>query len=77
MFSLVTGRVQPYWEPLRETEEFSLRRIKSDGRYRRTTLFAWWGNATAGNRCRPLAAGDHFFKMRGNELFKVAVRFDD
>ena len=25
-------------------------------------------------RAETLAAGDHFFKMKGNELFKVAVR---
>jgi 3-oxoacyl-[acyl-carrier-protein] synthase-3 len=48
-------------------------RIKSDGRYEEQ-LFSPGG----GTRRRPtpetLAAGDHFFKMRGNELFKVAVR---
>ena len=48
-------------------------KIKSDGRYEEQ-LFSPGG----GTRRRPtpetLAAGDHFFKMRGNELFKVAVR---
>src|SRR4030095_6696396 len=48
-------------------------KIKSDGRYEEQ-LFSPGG----GTRRRPsadtLAAGDHFFKMRGHELFKVAVR---
>ncbi|HJT26340.1 MAG TPA: beta-ketoacyl-ACP synthase III [Pyrinomonadaceae bacterium] len=48
-------------------------KIKSDGRYEEQ-LFSPGG----GTRKRPtpetLAAGDHYFKMRGNELFKVAVR---
>ena len=48
-------------------------RIKSDGRYAEQ-LYSPGG----GTRRRPtadtIAAGDHFFKMRGNELFKVAVR---
>jgi 3-oxoacyl-[acyl-carrier-protein] synthase-3 len=48
-------------------------RIKSDGRFSEQ-LFAPGG----GTRMRPtaetLATGQHFFKMRGNELFKVAVR---
>ncbi len=48
-------------------------KIKSDGRYEEQ-LYSPGG----GTRRRPtadtLAAGDHFFKMKGNELFKVAVR---
>jgi len=48
-------------------------KIKSDGRYEEQ-LFSPGG----GTRKKPtpdtLAAGDHYFKMRGNELFKVAVR---
>jgi 3-oxoacyl-[acyl-carrier-protein] synthase III len=48
-------------------------KIKSDGRFQEQ-LFSPGG----GTRKRPtadtLAAGDHFFKMKGNELFKVAVR---
>ena len=48
-------------------------KIKSDGRYEEQ-LFSPGG----GTRKRPtadtLAAGDHYFKMKGNELFKVAVR---
>jgi len=48
-------------------------KIKSDGRYEEQ-LYSPGG----GTRRRPtadtIAAGDHFFKMKGNELFKVAVR---
>jgi len=48
-------------------------KIKSDGRYEEQ-LYSPGG----GTRRRPtadtLAAGDHFFKMKGNELFKIAVR---
>src|SRR5438093_1022216 len=48
-------------------------KIRSDGRYEEQ-LFSPGG----GTRRRPtadtIAAGDHFFKMKGNELFKVAVR---
>jgi 3-oxoacyl-[acyl-carrier-protein] synthase-3 len=48
-------------------------KIRSDGRYEEQ-LYSPGG----GTRRRPspetLAAGDHFFKMKGNELFKVAVR---
>ncbi len=48
-------------------------KIKSDGRYEEQ-LYSPGG----GTRKRPtadtLASGDHYFKMKGNELFKVAVR---
>src|SRR5215467_5747028 len=48
-------------------------KIKSDGRYEEQ-LFSPGG----GTRLKPtpetLAHGDHYFKMKGNELFKVAVR---
>ena len=48
-------------------------KIKSDGRYEEQLI-----SPGGGTRRRPsaetLAAGDHFFKMKGNELFKVAVR---
>ena len=48
-------------------------RIKSDGRYEEQ-LFAPGGGTRRRPTAETLAAGDHFFKMRGNELFKVAVR---
>src|SRR6267143_104545 len=48
-------------------------RIKSDGRYLEQLYSPGVGTrrpATA----ETIAAGDHFFKMKGNELFKVAVK---
>jgi len=48
-------------------------KIKSDGRYEEQ-LFSPGGGTRRKPTADTLAAGDHFFKMRGNELFKVAVR---
>src|SRR5918912_4215309 len=48
-------------------------RIRSDGRYLEQ-LFAPGGGTRLGHSAESIAAGDYFFKMRGNELFKVAVR---
>jgi 3-oxoacyl-[acyl-carrier-protein] synthase-3 len=48
-------------------------RIQSDGRYLEQ-LFSPGGGTRRPPTAETLAAGDHFFKMRGNELFKVAVR---
>lgn len=48
-------------------------RIKSDGRYEEQ-LFSPGGGTRRPPTPETLAAGDHFFKMKGNELFKVAVR---
>jgi 3-oxoacyl-[acyl-carrier-protein] synthase-3 len=48
-------------------------RIKSDGRYEEQ-LFSPGGGTRRPATAETLAAGDHFFKMKGNELFKVAVR---
>ena len=48
-------------------------RIKSDGRYEEQ-LFSPGGGTRRKPTPETLAAGDHFFKMKGNELFKVAVR---
>src|ERR1051325_11190945 len=48
-------------------------RIRSDGRYEEQ-LFSPGGGTRKPATAATLAAGDHFFKMRGNELFKVAVR---
>jgi 3-oxoacyl-[acyl-carrier-protein] synthase-3 len=48
-------------------------RIRSDGRYAEQ-LFAPGGGTRLGHSAESLAAGDYFYKMRGNELFKVAVR---
>ena len=48
-------------------------RIRSDGRYEEQ-LFSPGGGTRRPASAETLAAGDHFFKMKGNELFKVAVR---
>jgi len=48
-------------------------KIKSDGRYEEQ-LYSPGGGTRRKPTAETLAAGDHFFKMRGNELFKVAVR---
>src|SRR4029450_8938410 len=48
-------------------------KIKSDGRYEEQ-LFSPGGGTRRRPTAETIAAGDHFFKMKGNELFKVAVR---
>ena len=48
-------------------------RIRSDGRYEEQ-LFSPGGGTRRKPSAETLAAGDHYFKMKGNELFKVAVR---
>ncbi|HEX8069825.1 MAG TPA: beta-ketoacyl-ACP synthase III [Pyrinomonadaceae bacterium] len=48
-------------------------RIRSDGRYT-DQLFAPGGGTRMGLTPESFAAGAHYYKMRGNELFKVAVR---
>ncbi len=48
-------------------------KIKSDGRFQEQ-LYSPGGGTRRKPSAETLAAGDHFFKMKGNELFKVAVR---
>ena len=48
-------------------------RIRSDGRYEEQ-LYAPGGGTKRGFTAETIARGDHFFKMKGNEVFKVAVR---
>jgi 3-oxoacyl-[acyl-carrier-protein] synthase-3 len=48
-------------------------KIRSDGRYEEQ-LYSPGGGTRKRPTAETLAAGDHFFKMKGNELFKVAVR---
>jgi 3-oxoacyl-[acyl-carrier-protein] synthase-3 len=48
-------------------------RIRSDGRYLEQ-LYSPGGGTRLPPSAQTLAAGEHFFKMKGNELFKVAVR---
>jgi 3-oxoacyl-[acyl-carrier-protein] synthase-3 len=48
-------------------------KIKSDGRYEEQ-LYSPGGGTRRPPTAETLASGDHYFKMKGNELFKVAVR---
>ncbi|MGI8641938.1 MAG: beta-ketoacyl-ACP synthase III [Pyrinomonadaceae bacterium] len=48
-------------------------KIRSDGRYEEQ-LYAPGGGTKLGTTYQTIDNGDHFFKMKGNELFKVAVR---
>jgi len=59
--------------PVEEGRGILASRIRSDGRYEEQ-LFAPGGGTKLGATAETIANGDHFFKMRGNELFKVAVR---
>ncbi|MEA2204267.1 MAG: 3-oxoacyl-[acyl-carrier-protein] synthase [Blastocatellia bacterium] len=59
--------------PVEEGRGILASRIRSDGRYEEQ-LFAPGGGTKLGSTAETIANGDHFFKMKGNELFKVAVR---
>lgn len=48
-------------------------KIRSDGRYEEQ-LYAPGGGTKMGTTHKTIDDGQHFFKMKGNELFKVAVR---
>ncbi|HEX8635099.1 MAG TPA: beta-ketoacyl-ACP synthase III [Pyrinomonadaceae bacterium] len=48
-------------------------RIRSDGRYAEQ-LYAPGGGTRLGISADNVTSGQHFFRMKGNELFKVAVR---
>jgi len=48
-------------------------KIRSDGRYEEQ-LYAPGGGTKLGTSYATIDNGDHFFKMKGNELFKIAVR---
>lgn len=48
-------------------------RIRSDGRLAEQ-LYAPGGGTRLGTTAETIASGQHFYKMKGNELFKVAVR---
>lgn len=48
-------------------------KIRSDGRFEEQ-LYARGGGTKGGFSAETIARGDHFFKMKGNELFKFAVR---
>ncbi len=59
--------------PVEGTRGILSSKIKSDGRYEEQ-LFSPGGGTRRKPSAETLAAGDHYFKMKGNELFKVAVR---
>src|SRR5436190_20033762 len=59
--------------PAEEGHGILAARIRSDGRYEEQ-LYAPGGGTKVGFTAETIARGDHFFKMKGNEVFKVAVR---
>lgn len=59
--------------PVPEGKGILATKIKSDGRYEEQ-LFAPGGGTRLGTTYQTIDDGMHFFKMKGNELFKVAVR---
>lgn len=59
--------------PTEEERGILSTRIYSDGRYAEQ-LFAPGGGTRIPSSADTLSQGLHFYKMRGNELFKVAVR---
>ena len=59
--------------PVPEGKGILATKIKPDGRYEEQ-LFCPGGGTKLGTTHETIENRDHFFKMRGNELFKVAVR---
>jgi 3-oxoacyl-[acyl-carrier-protein] synthase III len=59
--------------PVEEGRGILSAKIRSDGRYEEQ-LYAPGGGTKGGFTAETIARGDHFFKMKGNEVFKVAVR---
>jgi len=59
--------------PVGEGKGILATKIKSDGRYEEQ-LYAPGGGTKLGTTHKTIDEGQHFFKMKGNELFKVAVR---
>src|SRR5438270_2332068 len=59
--------------PVEEGRGILASRIRSDGRFEEQ-LYARGGGTKGGFTAETIARGDHFFKMKGNEVFKVAVR---
>ena len=59
--------------PVAEGKGVLATRIRSDGRFAEQ-LFAPGGGTKLGTTAHTIENRDHFFKMRGNELFKLAVR---
>ena len=59
--------------PVPEDKGVLATKIRSDGRYEEQ-LYASGGGTKLGTSHKTIDNGDHFFKMKGNELFKIAVR---
>src|SRR5256714_777817 len=59
--------------PVPEGKGILATKIKSDGRYEEQ-LYAPGGGTKLGTTHQTIDEREHFFKMKGNELFKVAVR---
>ncbi len=59
--------------PVEDDRGILATKILSDGKYEEQ-LFAPGGGTKLGTSYQTIDNRDHFFKMRGNELFKVAVR---
>jgi 3-oxoacyl-[acyl-carrier-protein] synthase-3 len=59
--------------PVEEGKGILATKIRSDGRYEEA-LYAPGGGTKLGTTYNTIDNRDHFFKMKGNELFKVAVR---
>ena len=59
--------------PAAEDKGILATKIRSDGRYEEQ-LYAPGGGTKLGTSHATIDNGMHFFKMKGNELFKVAVR---
>src|SRR5436189_186182 len=59
--------------PVPEGKGILATKIKSDGRYEEQ-LYAPGGGTKLGTTHKTIDDREHYFKMKGNELFKVAVR---
>jgi len=59
--------------PVAEDKGILATKIKSDGRYEEQ-LYAPGGGTKLGTTHKTIDDREHYFKMKGNELFKVAVR---
>jgi 3-oxoacyl-[acyl-carrier-protein] synthase-3 len=59
--------------PVDEGKGILATKIRSDGRFAEQ-LYAPAGGTKMGTTAATIADGMHFFKMKGNELFKIAVR---
>jgi 3-oxoacyl-[acyl-carrier-protein] synthase-3 len=59
--------------PVPEGKGILATKIRSDGRFEEQ-LYAPGGGTKLGTTHKTIDEGQHFFKMKGNELFKVAVR---